>query len=199
MAYTEGETDGQRPGGGRNVKKKWIVWLCLLMTLLTAVAQASVSATLTARMATRSGPGTNYTELGSYFSRGTKIKAISRCYDSKNGVWWIQVDFKYRNAYRRAYTGRKRMVVVSNQLPEEKLIGTATLTERTTPRYGPGDKYEEYKHSYAEGTHGEVYFVENGWVQMTYKSASGQLKRFWVPETTVNIELAEGAPADSID
>ena len=181
------------------MKKKLIVLLCLAMVLFAVAAQASVKATLTTRMATRSGPSTKYTELGSYFSRGTKITAVSRAYDSRNGIWWIQVEFKYRNAYRRAYTGRKRMVVVSNQLPEEKLIGTATFIDRTTPRYGPGDQYEEYKHSYAAGTHGEVYFMENGWVQMTYKSASGQLKRFWVPEEAVTIEGAEDAPEDTID
>ena len=181
------------------VKKKLALLLCLVMMLLATAAQASVKATLTARMATRSGPSTKYTELGSYFSRGTKVTAVSRSYDSRNGIWWIQVEFKYRNSYRRAYTGRKRMVVVSNQLPEEKLIGKATFIDRTTPRYGPGEKFEEYKHSYASGTHGEVYFVEDGWVQMTYKSAHGQLKRFWVPQEAVTLELEEDTEEETID
>ena len=181
------------------MKKKLAVLFCLIFMLLAVVAQASVKATLTARMATRSGPGTNYTELGSYFSRGTKVTAISRVYDSRNGIWWIQVDFKYRNSYRRAYTGRKRMVVVSNQLPEEKLIGKATFVDRTTPRYGPGELYEEYKHSYAAGTSGDVYYMEDGWVQITYKSASGQLRRFWVPQEAVTIETNEETPAESVD
>ena len=182
----------------RNLRR--IALLLMLLALMAPAAQAAVNATLRARMATRSGPGTNYTELGSYFSAGTKIRAISRVFDSRNGIWWIQVDFPYRNARRRAYTGRQRMVVVSNQLPKEKLLYTAALKERTTPRYGPGEQYEIYQHSYAGGTKGEVYYVEDGWIQMTYKSQQGQLKRFWVPKEAVEIlSEAEEEPEESVD
>ena len=41
------------------------------------------------RMATRSGPGTQYTELGSYYKEGTAVTAVSAAYDDRNGIWWM--------------------------------------------------------------------------------------------------------------
>ena len=179
------------------MKRKLALLLCLVMVMAAACASASVKATLTARMATRSGPGTKYTEMGSYFSRGTKVTAVSRSFDSRNNVWWIQVEFKYRNAYRRAYTGRRRMSVVSNQLPEEKLICRVSVVDRIVPRYGPGEKYESHTRSIAAGTTGEVYYQEDGWFQLEYKSAAGKMRRVWLPEEAVEILEYADAPAEA--
>ena len=175
------------------MKKRLAMLACFVaLVLFGACAQASVKATLTARMATRSGPGTQYTEMGTYFSKGKKVTAVSRYYDSRNNVWWIQVEFKYRNAYRRAYTGRKRMNVISNKLPEEKLICTASITERVVPRYGPGETFESHTRSIAEGTTGKVYQEEDGWTQFEYKSSAGKMRRVWVPNEYIEaISYAE--------
>ena len=60
------------------------------------------------RLATRSGPGTDYTELGSYFQQGTWVRALSAAYDSKNGIWWIQVELTYAGKLRSETAGDER-------------------------------------------------------------------------------------------
>ena len=175
------------------MKKKLAVLLCLLSLLIAACAQADVRATLRSKMATRSGPGTGYTDLGTYFSRGKKVTAVSKFYDTRNKIWWIQVDFPYRKGYRRAYTGHKRLTVSLGQLPEEKTLGRAALGERIVPSYGPGDKYDTYTRSLAAGLEVTVCNQENGWVQIEYQNLK-KLKRAWVPEGAVEfLKTAEDA------
>ena len=97
--------------------------LILALLLPTAAGAASlitgVDARLTMKLSTRSGPGTLYTELGTYLGKGHEVTAISRAYDMRNGIWWIQVEFEYQNEKRRAYTGHKRLDLSLNAVPEE--------------------------------------------------------------------------------
>ena len=167
------------------MKKKIAALLFLVMLLAVGCASASSKATLKSKMATRTGPGTNYTELGTYFSKGHSVTALTKCYDSKNHVWWIEVEFQYRNKYRRAYTGHARLSVSLGQLSEEKLLYTAALISDTVPYYGPGEKYEAYQKTLGAGRTGKVYAEEDGWVQFEYKGSHNQSHRVWVPTEAV--------------
>ena len=170
------------------MKKICSLVLLLALALFAVGATASTSARLTTKMATRSGPSTKFTDLGTYFRRGTTVKAITKSYDSRNRVWWIQVDFTYRNAKRRAYTGRKRMTVSLGQLPEEKLICRVRVMEKTYAWYGPGENYEMHSTKTLRlGLEADVYNQEAGWFQLEYKGLDNKLRRVWVPESACEV------------
>ena len=60
---------------------------------------AYVNATLNSRLATRTGPSTTYDEPGSFFSAGHNVTVLSRAYDTRNNIWWVQVEFIYSFAW----------------------------------------------------------------------------------------------------
>ncbi len=62
----------------------------------------------TQKLATRSGPGTQYSEEGTYFVAGQYIKIISRAYDSRNGIWWVKCEVPTESGARLLWTGYKR-------------------------------------------------------------------------------------------
>ena len=144
-----------------------------------------VSAPLLMRMATRSGPGTEYDELGSYFKEGYEVTVLSITYDG-NDVPWVQVEFTYQGSLRRAYTGLKRVGVDPALLREEASMGNAEIIQKATPRYGPGKEYTPRKFDVRKGTAGTVWAVENGWVQFEFFArADDCYYRVWVPESSV--------------
>lgn len=140
-----------------------------------------VDVTLNQRLATRSGPGTKYDELGSYFSAGTQIKAVSKAWDSVNEIWWIQVEFSYHGSNRRAYTGLKRLDMNVDWVPEEyPVISDARVTNTCRTYYGPGTSYTPHNDNIPAGTQGTVYAFENGYAQFEYNSGK-QVRRVWLP------------------
>jgi len=58
------------------------------------------------KLATRSGPGTQYSEPGTFNVQGQWIRILSRAY--ANGVWWVQCVIPWRNQEIIAWTGWKR-------------------------------------------------------------------------------------------
>ncbi len=142
--------------------------------------------TLTMRLATRSGPSTNYDELGSYFQAGTAITVLSKAWDSRNGIWWVQVEFTYGGQKRRAYTGLKRVNLTAEQLPTESAIGTAWVTRTATVYYGPGPAYTAHKNSLSYGVSGTVCAVENNYVQLEFLE-NGRYRRVWIDRGSVNM------------
>ena len=143
---------------------------------------------LNQRLATRSGPGTQYTELGSYFQAGTTLTAISAAYDDRNGIWWIQTEFSYGGELRRAYTGLKRLEMQVSDVPVEYVVTPAAVVNRSVYAYwGPGYGYSMYKNPIPAGTEGIVWQVENGYAQLEfYDSAEGKTRRVWIPESSLD-------------
>lgn len=139
-----------------------------------------IDTTLLMRLATRSGPSTQYDELGSYFKAGHSIRVLSLCYDN-GGVPWVQVEFTYKNRLRRAYTGLKRVDVDEARLPREELLAYATADRQVTPRFGPGTQYEARNLTVYAGQYGSIYAYENGWAQFEYYDDFAQLyRRVWI-------------------
>ena len=177
--------------------KKYAVVLLVLALLLPACAMAyyhpttfedtayptPVYGTLNARMATRTGPGTQYSEPGTFFSSGDTVKIISITYD-KNGVGWVQVEFSGNGGLMRAYTGIKRFDNVrKNSVYMENPVGEGVrLSSSCSPLYGPGTKYARHKQNLGAGA--VVYPVEyeNGYFMCDYKR-SGVWYRGWFPES----------------
>jgi len=62
----------------------------------------------TQKLATRSGPGTQYTEQGTYNVAGQYIKILSRAWDDRNSIWWVKCEIPYKEETRVLWTGYKR-------------------------------------------------------------------------------------------
>ena len=139
------------------------------------------------RMATRSGPGTQYTELGSYFQAGTAVTAVSAAYDERNEIWWIQTEFSYNGEMRRAYTGVKRLDMQAGDVPAEyQLADEAVLNRSVYAYYGPGYGYTMYNRQIPAGTEGKIWRSEGEYAQFEfYDEAEGAWRRVWVPESAL--------------
>ena len=152
---------------------------------------ASVSSVLNSRLATRTGPSTTYDEPGSFFSAGTSVNVLSRAYDTRNNIWWVQVEFSYSGAWYRAYTGVKRFNNLNlNAIPEEYQIGECMLNGSTAGRYGPGYSYAAISRSlpaYAScAVFGYAASGSGDYVQIEcYDNGLGQYRRAWVSVSTV--------------
>lgn len=157
--------------------KRFLSLLLCAMLLLPGCAGAAVRVESKMRIATRSGPGTDYTELGSYYQAGYEVTAISRAYDSRNGIWWIQVEFTYQKELIRVYTGHKRLDMSLYAVPEEGSLGWYTVTGDAYAWYGPGSDYKMQDFLIPGGTTGEIITEENGFVQFEYTDHSRSLKR----------------------
>lgn len=140
--------------------------------------------TLNQRMATRTGPATEFEEPGSFFKAGEQVQVISIAYD-ENDVPWVQVDFWYGKKHYRAYTGLKRFDgLTENELPLELTgqYGPAALTRNVKPRFGPGEDYEAYSFTLKKDRMVELLEIEGdyGMVQF-YATGDKQWYRLWVP------------------
>ncbi len=114
------------------------------------------------------------------------MKAISSAYDSRNQIWWIQVELTYNGELRRVYTGVKRLNMAADQVPAEQAEGGATLTRSVYAYWGPGYGYSMYGEVIPAGTSGTVYAREGYYAQFEfYDEASQVIRRVWVPESAL--------------
>lgn len=147
---------------------------------------SSLYAVLNQKMATRTGPGTQYTEPGTFLAKGEAVEIISLVYD-KNDIPWVQVDFTAYGSHRRAYTGLKRLEIGAEYIPVEKPLNySATIRNDVTPRYGPGNDYMKYKDvTLSAGEHATVISRENGWMMIEIARPDQPLMRVWLQEEHV--------------
>ena len=140
------------------------------------------------RVASRSGPGTNYDELGSYHKQGYTLTVLSRAYDENNGIWWLQVELNYGSELRRVYTGLKRVDIDINDVQDECPLFYARVKSSNIPYYGPGTAYTAHKNAIAAGTEGIIYGFEDGWVLFEFYNADKkQYRRVWMPMDRVEL------------
>ena len=148
-----------------------------------------VTATLTKRMATRSGPSTAFDEPGSFFSAGDEVKVISKTYDEVNRLYWYQVEFQYKNEWYRAYTTDEYVNVNPSLIPDEPALfdplDSQKILKLTYTNFGPGDSYKTYTYfALYPGANVTIYAIEDGWAQIEYidySSAYEPYRRGWVP------------------
>ena len=162
-----------------------ILLLALSFALTSQAAYYPVSARLESSLSTRSGPSTDYNELGTYFPnswKNTTVTAYSKAY--YNGIWWVQIEFTYNGTLYRAYTGEKRLNVNSDYLAEERQLGTAqVMTGTAVQAYtGPGTNYKATTYKVPSAVSLTVYDTENGFAQVDYlDSVTFFRHRCWVP------------------
>lgn len=139
------------------------------------------------RLATRTGPSTDFDEPGT-FSQSTQVRAMSKAYDTTNRIWWIQFQFVYQGNRYCAYTGLKRFDGLDiNQLPEERAIGWCRFNSRGVEAfYAPSDDAAPGRNIPA-GTVATIYAVVEGmdsdFIQVEfYDTSINQMRRAWVKE-----------------
>lgn len=159
------------------MKKRVISLFLLLLLLLPEAALAATSASLNQKMATRSGPGTKYTEELGTLPITTNISVISQV--ETNGTVWYHVEFRNNGKYYRAYTGKKR-VNAYGTIPWESDTYTEDVTVASIkPYYGPGTSYAQRKKAVDSGAKVRVFQVEGDWALCEYQE-SGHWARGYI-------------------
>ena len=147
----------------------------------------SCQAGLLMKLATRSGPGLQFDEPGSFFQDNwdiVTVQVLGKYWN--NDIWWVLVDFDTGHAKYRVWTGLKRVNVDIDTVPEVFPTGQG-IVYPTETRRGPGGNY-------AKGTpitqiQDVVAFGwENGYVEIEYLNPEdNKVYRCWVPEDKAKI------------
>lgn len=186
--------------------KRLILWLtlltlCAVLTAAPALAYwdyqmrlalmddelPMIYGTLNQRMATRTGPSTEYPEPGTFLSKGEEVRIISISFDV-NSVPWVQVDLPYGGQYIRAYTGLKRFDGVdSDDIPREFYYNIeAKLNQDYKPLYGPGLMYASYDYTLKAGSSVVIVDFENGYTMCEFLSGDDQRNRVWIADDALD-------------
>ena len=141
------------------------------------------------RLSTRSGPGNTYQEPGTFFRKNTwkgkTVRVLKKA--SGNGVWWVQVDFRTDNGNSyRVWTGKKRVDVDLDRVPEEIPVGDCDIYPTSDTRWGPGGSYAAANISIRTDAVGILYGIENGWADVEYFGDDGSHGRVWVPQSAIH-------------
>lgn len=135
-------------------------------------------ASLNQRMATRSGPGTKYTEELGTLPRDTRITLYE--YVITDGTPWGMVEFEKNGKLYRAYTGMKRIDTSYTVPLGSDTYYTRTLSRSYTAYYGPGTAYATRGAKAPQGASVRVYDNVNGYFLCDYRSG-GSWVRAWLP------------------
>ena len=146
---------------------------------------------LTQKLATRSGPGTEYAEPGTFFQKNWQEQVVLVKKKKWDGsIWWVQVDFRNgsKNSYR-VWTGAKRVDVDLDKVKEEKgRICDCDIYPTTDTWYGPGGNYARANISINRSACGSIFEFANGYVDVEYwfeDDGYDGSHRIWLPESAV--------------
>ncbi len=151
----------------------------------TAGSWQRADATLLMKIATRTGPGTGYTEPGTFLQAGDRVSVISKIYDEVNEIWWVQVEFSYNHQWYRAYTGAQRMSVDLTLVPTECALADLDSRDEArnyyegSLRYGPGTDYALMDYTLPDSSWLYVIMCENDWALVEVMDATPSV-RGWV-------------------
>jgi hypothetical protein len=148
-----------------------IATLFLVLFSSADAASYGYDAHLKMALATRTGPGTWYDEPGTFFGsnyRDTSVRVLSKAWDDRNSIWWLQVEFYRNSTCYRAYTGLKRVDIDINDVPEEKVLGTAVTQRSAAGYWGPGTDYAASQYDIPSGISVTVLDVENNYAQIEF-------------------------------
>lgn len=172
--------------------KKLTAILLMMCMLLPLAANAEVWATLSQAMATRTGPGTEYTEPGTFLSSGDRVLVRSKVWDPDAGIWWVQVEFTpkygYNNEKIRAYTGAWRVNVNLNYVPEETALQSCRVVVDADAFAGPWyDGFAAWSDTIYAGTPATLLEVENGFAHIEcWNDWQNSMWRGWVKLDTLS-------------
>ena len=141
------------------------------------------------KLATRSGPGTEYDEPGTFFGKNWQnvtVRVLGKSWDGS--IWWVLVDFDNGGkASYRVWTGLKRVDVDLNQLKEIYPKGQGTVNSTSETYRGPGGKYAKAKVTINGWKDVLAFGRENGYVEIEFQQGK-KMYRLWVPESVTSID-----------
>jgi uncharacterized protein YraI len=152
-------------------------------TSLSNVEWEAIDATLNQRMATRTGPGTKFTEDHGTLPEGTEIVAYIQ--EETGGTAWVLVEFTKNGKLVRTYTGLKRVDADAGIPKLRQEPRTAVVSQDTPASYGPGTAYLAVPNPVTAGMEVVVYGVDKGYALIEYAVSSDQWTRSWVPDSCV--------------
>lgn len=138
---------------------------------------------LNSRLATRTGPGTQFEEPGTFFAAGDEIIVYSIAYDVNN-VAWIQTEVNTNKGKMRVYSGLKRVdgLDISQLHVEQNLNMPCTLEWDYAPKYGPGPDYATYDFTFKSGRTFTIKDTEGDWAMIEfYAQGDEQWYHLWLP------------------
>lgn len=169
---------------------KRLLSLILLLCLLHASALADIAAEANQKIATRSGPGTKYTEELGTLPMNTKLTVIEMV--TTDGTPWCMFEYSNNGKLYRAYTGLKRLNVFSGSIPEGSLSYTDdTVIAAGKGYYGPGTQYAQRKETLSKGMTVRVYSVTGEYALCDYKPSGSKWVRAYVPTAWLQNTQAE--------
>lgn len=141
------------------------------------------------KLATRSGPATEYRETGTYNVKGQYVRVLSLAYD-RNGLCWVHCEVASGNKLRRVYTGLKRFDTGSFDVygvpVEDPPDDRVRVLSTSKAMYGPGAGYDTYGSlTVDKGQTVTVIAIENGYAQVEWTTKI-QSYRAWVPIHTLD-------------
>lgn len=133
------------------------------------------------RYQSRCGPSRSYHGGGAY--KTYKISSIKALFIEDG---YVYADLDYTSVGRRRLYFSEDIFTSLSGVPDVSLSGySAKTTEKVTPRFGPGSKYDEFVEAkISAGTSLEVFFEEDGWVFAEFDCGLGSV-RAWIRESQV--------------
>ncbi|MCL1927123.1 MAG: hypothetical protein FWF95_08385 [Syntrophorhabdaceae bacterium] len=137
-------------------------------------------AALNQKMATRTGPGTKFTEAHGTQSKDLEIVAYMQ--ETGGSTTWVLVEYQRKDGLLvRTYTGRKRVDADYDAIPYATKEPQAAIVKRdSTAYYGPGKAYKDLKDEVEAGTDVLVYGTDRGYALIEYPAGDAWV-RSWVP------------------
>lgn len=163
--------------------KRMLALLLTFALLLPLCALADTYGVLNTQIATRTGPGTNYSEPGTFLRAGDIVTVRSKVWDERNEIWWVQVEFWDNGKKLRAYTGSWRMSVDLNRVRTEVPLCCCTV-EQDAPAYTApygDDPSGCWSDMVPAGTQATLYEIDGGYGLIECWNAKRQIMwRVWV-------------------
>lgn len=137
------------------------------------------AATLNQKMATRTGPGTKFTETHGTLSQDTEIVAYLQ--ETGGSTIWVLVEYKRNDGKLvRTYTGAKRVDADYEAMPyATKEPQSAVVIKDSIAYYGPGKAYKDLNQEVEQGTDVLVYGTDMGYALIEYTEGDAWV-RSWV-------------------
>ena len=165
---------------------KRILALLLTVLLLPWAALAEGAELSGGKTATRTGPGTQYTEELGTLAPPLRLTVIGRVDD---GAGWYHVEYTRGQKLYRVYVLKSRVKNAGDAPVENNELTPDVTLEETKAYYGPGEEYAARPGKVAANTEVRVAGVEGEWALCDYREdwrwARGYLPVSCLANTTI--------------
>jgi len=168
----------------------------LLLALMLPWCALAQEGTLNAKTATRTGPGTQYTEEIGTLNAGMQLQVIAQV---DTGTAWYHVEFTRNGSTYRIYVLKNR-VTAADEVPYESNDGIPdTVLSDAKAHYGPGESYAARPGTVKAGTEVKVACVEGEWALCDYREDWRWARGYLPVSSLMNTQAAPYAPTPAAE